>query len=104
MPKYVLAYHGGASPDTTSEAERGQIMAQWEAWYGELGESIVDGGNPFSQTRNVAADGVTGANDNPVTGYTIITAGDIDAAVTSAKGCPILESGGSIEVAEAIDM
>lgn len=102
MGKYVLAYHGGSMPET--EEESAQVMATWETWYGELGEAIVDGGNPFGQTRNVTSDGVTGPNDNPVSGYTIIDAADIDAAVATAKGCPILQAGGSVEVAEAIDM
>jgi hypothetical protein len=87
-----------------SEEEVAQVMAAWEAWYGELGESVVDGGNPFGQTRNVDGTGVTGPNDNPLSGYTVITAADIDAAVAAAKGSPILQAGGSVEVAEAIDM
>jgi len=105
MAKYVLGYHGGASPESISDEERGKIMGAWEAWYGVLGEAILDGGNPFSQTRNVAANGeVTVGGANQLTGYTIVNADDIDAAVTLAKGCPIFESGGSVEVAEAIDM
>lgn len=102
MAKFVFTYHGGGMAET--EAEQAAVMAKWEAWYGELGGSILDGGNPFAQTKNVTADGVTGPNDNPATGYTIVDATDIDAAVAAAKGCPILESGGSVEVAEAIDM
>jgi hypothetical protein len=102
MAKYVLVYHGGAMPET--EEESAKVMAAWDAWYKELGESIVDGGNPFGQTRNISSDGVTGANESPVSGYTIINAADIDAAVATAKGSPILDSGGTVEVAEAIDM
>ena len=34
----------------------------------------------------------------------IVDKADIDAAVAAAKGCPIFETGGSIEVAEAVDM
>jgi len=103
MAKFVFTYHGGGGMEAT-EAEMAAVMAKWEAWYGELGASIVDGGNPFGETKNVDANGVTGPNDNPATGYTIIDASDIDAAVAAAKGCPILESGGSVEVAQAIDM
>jgi len=80
------------------------VMAKWEAWYGEIGASLLDGGNPFAQTKNVTSNGVTGPNDNPATGYTVVDATDIDAAVATAKGCPILDSGGSVEVAEAISM
>lgn len=102
MAKYVFAYHGGGMAET--EEEMAQVMAVWESWYAELGDSIVDGGNPFGQTRNVDTNGVTGPNSSPVSGYTVINAADIDAAVAAAKGCPILQAGGSVEVAEAIEM
>jgi len=102
MAKFVFVYHGGGMPET--EEEGAKVMAQWEAWYAELGDAIVDGGNPFGQTRNVDSTGAAGPNDHPASGYTIVTAADIDAAVATAKGCPILLSGGSVEVAETIDM
>ena len=105
MPKFVLAYHGGsAMPDT--EAEMAQVMEIWGAWFGSLGDALVDGGNPISTTVTVGSDGSTsdGGGSNPLTGYSLINAGDIDAAVAHAKGCPVLANGGSVEVAEAIDM
>ena len=46
--------------------------------------------------------GVFGAN--PLTGYSIISAANLDEAITLAQGCPVLEGGGSVEVAEAVDM
>lgn len=104
MAKFVFVYHGGSSPDSVSPEGMAEVMAAWEAWYGELGEAIVDGGNPFGQTRVVTADAVATTNDSPATGYTVIDAADIDAAVAAAKGCPILAAGGNVEVAEALDM
>ena len=41
---------------------------------------------------------------NPVSGYTIIAAESLDGAIEMAKGCPILEGGGSIEVCETFSM
>jgi hypothetical protein len=41
---------------------------------------------------------------NPVSGYSLLEAADNDAAVAYAKQCPILESEGSVEVAECFDM
>jgi hypothetical protein len=40
----------------------------------------------------------------PRTGHSLINAADIDLAVATAHGCPFLANGGSVEVAEAIDM
>jgi hypothetical protein len=41
---------------------------------------------------------------NPASGYSLIEASDLDDAIAKAKGCPILQANGSIEVAETFDM
>lgn len=104
MANYVLAYHGGGMPETEEEGRK--VMAAWEAWYGELGSSLVDGGAPTGQAKTVAPDGSVhdGGGANPLSGYTVVSASSIDEAVALAKGCPIVSAGGSIEVAEALDM
>ena len=45
MGKYVLAYKGGSIPQTEEEQKR--VMDAWTAWFGGLGDSVVDMGNPF---------------------------------------------------------
>jgi hypothetical protein len=35
-------------------------MAAWGSWYGQLGQALVDGGNPFGPARSIAADGTVG--------------------------------------------
>jgi len=104
MPKYVLAYHGGSRAE--SPAEQAKVMDAWIAWFGTLGDAVVDGGNPTGASKTVKPDGsaVDGGGANPITGYSLISATDLDAAVSLAKGCPIFASGGTVEVAEAIDM
>lgn len=42
--------------------------------------------------------------ESPASGYSLIEATDTDDALAKAKGCPILQTGGSIEVAAAFDM
>ena len=49
---------------------------------------------------SVSSDG----GSNPATGYSLIEASNLDDAIAKAKGCPILAAGGSVELAEAIDM
>jgi hypothetical protein len=104
MPKYVFAYHGGSRPE--SEAEQANVMAAWEAWLGALGDAVVDVGNPTGASKTLSSDGSArdGGGSNPLRGYSLIQATDLDAAVSLAKGCPILAAGGSVEVAEAIEM
>jgi len=103
MAKYLLAYHGGGgmAPDAETQAK---IMADWGVWFGQLGPALVDGGLPIAQTKTIASGGTVadGGGSNPVSGYSFIEADSIDAAIALAKGCPVLKSGGSIEVAETL--
>ena len=103
MANYLLAYHGGGMPET--EEEQAAVMAAWNAWYGELGDAIVDGGAPTAAAKTVTADGVQdGGGANPVSGYTVIAADSLELAAKQAQGCPILDAGGTVEVAETIEM
>jgi hypothetical protein len=102
MPKFIFAYHGGEMPET--EEARAAEMAAWGEWMGELGAALVDPGNPAGPSKTVTGKGVEdNGGANPISGYSLVNADSIDAAVEMAKGCPILKSG-SIEVAEAIEM
>lgn len=104
MAKYVLVYHGGATPET--EEDVAGVMAAWEAWMGSLGAALTDPGNAFGNATTVLSDGssAAGGGANPATGYSIVEADSLEAAAALAQGCPIRDSGGSIEVAETIDM
>ncbi|NNE11161.1 MAG: hypothetical protein HKN41_02830 [Ilumatobacter sp.] len=104
MTTYVLSYHGeGEMPDTPEG--QAEVMAAWNAWFAELGDAVVDGGNPYGDSRTVASDGsITPGNAAKLSGYSVVQAGDLDAAAALAKGCPILGAGGSITVSEVIEM
>jgi hypothetical protein len=102
MAKYVLAYTGGnmgASPE-----EQQAIMDKWMGWFGSLGADLVDGGNPFGPSATVTPSGSSDGGASSLTGYTIITAADLAAATETAKGCPALAAGGSVEVYEAVEI
>lgn len=105
MARYLYTYHGGDGMET-DEAEMAKVMEAWGAWFGELGEAILDGGAPTAATQTVSVGGAVsdGGGSNPVTGYSIIGADSLDDAVVKAKGCPALTSGGSVEVSELIEM
>lgn len=103
MANFLLVYHGGTPPATPEAGAK--VMAAWTGWFGSLGAAVVDGGNPTGAVRTIAADGsVSDAAPNHVTGYSILAAQDLAAAVELAKGCPHLASGGSVEVATTIPM
>lgn len=97
MAKVTLVYRGGRMAATEEEQQAG--MAEWGAWFGALGEAVVDGGAPFAGTATLPA----GASPLPLTGY-IIEADDLASATTLAAGCPVLAHGGSVDVCECIDL
>lgn len=103
MPKYIYVYHGGMAPSDPAEITR--VMQAWTEWYQSMDSAVVDGGNPVGNSKTVSREGVAdNGGANPVSGYTLVNAADMDAAVKMAKGCPITADGGSVEVAECIDM
>ena len=103
MAKYVLAYRGGAMAET--EAAQQAVMEQWMGWFGSLGAAVIDGGNPFGPAMTLASDGsVSDGGAAALTGYSIIDATSLDDATAKAKGCPVLSSGGTVDVYEAIEM
>ena len=103
MPNYLLAYHGGGGM-ATEEAERNKIMAEWGKWFQDLGAALVDGGNPVMKAKTISSKGSVsdGGGQNPISGYSVIKADTLDSAVKLAKGCPVLTSGGNVEVGEIV--
>ncbi len=103
MKNFVLLYTGGTIPE--SEADQAAVMAAWGAWYGQMGEAVVDGGNPFSMSKSITADGVTDNVITPnVTGYTVISAESLDAAVAACENHPHMSYGGQVTVHETFQM
>jgi hypothetical protein len=103
MTNYILAYSGGGMPET--EAEQNAVLAAWGAWYEGLGQAVVDGGNPFGPSTSVASDGsVSQGAPSALSGYTVISADSLDAATEQAKNCPVLTSGGRVDVYETFQI
>ena len=103
MAKYLFVYHGGGAPNP---ADHKKIMDAWGAWFGSMGAAVIDGGNPVGKSSTVKSDGslASGGGANPASGYSLIEASGLEDAHKKAKGCPILQAGGSIEIAQAMDM
>jgi len=104
MAKFVLAYTGGGSMGDSPEDQQ-RIMQAWMAWFGALGDAVVDMGSPFGPASTVASDGsVTPGTAAGLGGYSIIEAADMQEATAKAKGCPVLAGGGAVEVYEALSV
>ena len=103
MSDFVFAYHGGKTPESPEEGAK--QMAKWNAWVGGLGDAVVNPGTPLGKPKTVSSGGVSDdGGSNPLLGFSILKADSMDAALEMAKACPTLEIGGTIEVAEVMEM
>ena len=95
MSSYVLAFRG--RPDRTPQSGEDEA---WGVWFGRLGPAITDFGNRVGTCRTLSARQDDNSDGRVLTGYIVITADDLDAAVELASGCPGLAHDVSVEVAE----
>lgn len=103
MSQYLIVYLGGNQPSSPEEGK--QHMAKYMDWLKSLGESAITPANPLKNTSTVNPDGtVATGGTTTMSGYTIIEADSMEAALSIAKACPFLEVGGSLEVSELIKM
>ena len=103
MAQYIITYLGGDQPSSPEEGKK--HFAKYKEWLSSLGDSAVSPANPFKDTRTVNSDGtVTTGSTTSMSGFTIIEADSMEAALLIAKACPFLDIGGSLEVSELMQM
>ena len=103
MPQFVIAYLGGTHPSTAEEGR--EHFARYMKWLDRLGDSAISPANPLTNTQTVNADGsVRAGGSTAMSGFTILEAESMDAALVAAQSCPFLEIGGSLEVSELMQM
>ncbi len=102
MPEYVITYNGGKKPESPEAGA--ESMGKWKAWIDGLGDAVVNPGTPLRMSRIVSSDGVSeDVGQNPLTGFTILKADNLDLVLDMAKACPFLEMG-TLGVAEVMEM
>jgi hypothetical protein len=95
MAKFVFTYR--MPPEFTPG--KAETLSAWFAWFGGLGERVIDQGLP---TYGTAAVGECGPG-SALSGYSVVEAENLDAAVAIAEGCPALAEGGGVEVGSAVE-
>ncbi len=105
MEKFIFLFRGGNFRSLSPELMQAH-MEKWFAWMDELkrknifvsSEPLQPTGKQLSGKDKTLTDGPFIEAKEMVGGYTVINAKDIDEAVEIAKGCPIFESDGKLEV------
>jgi len=96
MPTYVFTYR---SP-TDVAAGGSEATEAWIAFFDHMGAAVQQRGNPVFESAEV---GRCGAGTR-LGGYSFVTADDLESAVALAKGAPVLDAGGGVEVGEVTDL
>ena len=101
MPRYVIVYIGGDQPSSPEEGRK--HFAEYKEWLASLGDAAVSPMNPIRDTQTVSPDGtVTSGSLTMMSGYTIVDADSMEAALEMAGACPFLDINGSLEVSELV--
>ncbi len=103
MKKFVLVYLGGNQP--SSEEDARNHFNKYTEWLSSLGDAVVIPTIPLKDTSTVSPDGsVHEGGSSAMSGFSIIKADSMEAALSIARSCPFLEIEGSLEVSEMMQM
>jgi hypothetical protein len=107
MPAFLLLFRGGSvTNESLSADDRKSQIGRWSEWTKALQSSgnFRPGGVPLGvsgavlRTRHKVADAGFPVDTQLVPGTYHIEAASLDAATELAKGCPILDLDGSVEI------
>lgn len=103
MAKFMLVYLGGEQPSNPEEGKK--HFEEYRAWLQSLGDSVISAANPLKDTHVIASDGkAQEGSSTMMSGFSVLEAPTIEAAVLMSESCPFLKIGGTLEVSELIEM
>jgi hypothetical protein len=106
MSEFVFLYRPPQGPSLSPE-ELAAVMPKWMSWMKQLDENghLTAAGNPLERTGKIVKGRGKAVTDGPfaeakdlINGFSLIRAKDLNQAAELAKGCPMLERGGAVEV------
>jgi len=103
MAQFIITYIGGTPPSTPEAGKK--HMEDYRNWLTKYADQITSPANPFKDTHSIDPDGnVTRGSVSALSGYTLLEADTIEEAIEIAKECPFLNVGGSLDVAQLVQM
>ncbi len=111
MTEYLYLIRGGNHKSMSPEQMQ-QHLTKWRTWIGNLtkdgifreGQPLDDAGKSMRGKKAVVTDGPFAESKDYVNGYLIIKAASLAKATEIAKGCPVFEVDGVVEVREIKDL
>jgi hypothetical protein len=104
---YLYRIPSADAADTASPQEMQARLERWQAWFGVLQAEghVKNMGHPLEARGGQVRAGAQSVTDGPfpeskdlILGYSIIEAPTLEKAMKLAEGCPIIKTGGTVEV------
>ncbi len=100
MTKFMFIYHAPPMPEGAPDMapeDMQAVMQEWMTWSDKAGEHLLDFGAPMDHGVRVTSDG-TSPSERQVSGYSMLEAADLDAALALASNHPHLNMPGGCEI------
>jgi len=114
MSKFIYLFRGNPTAyQSLSPEQMQQTLKKWMDWKDTLEKNghINQFGERLDGTGKVVRGKAKTVTDGPyievkdfIGGYMLVEARDIDQAVELARGCPVLESDGTVEIRPFVSM
>ena len=111
MASFLYIFRGGIDMPSPEAAQ--QHMQKWNTWIAELGkQGNFKGGEPLDSVNakvltgkgKTVTDGPYAEAKDRVGGYLVVDAKDLNHATELARGCPIFDNDGTVEVRTIMKM
>jgi hypothetical protein len=114
MKDFLFVFRTDISKMPTGSPEQMQALTKkWMDWFGSVaaqnkltdrGNRLIPGQGKVVKPANVVTDGPYMEIKESIAGYSIMKANSFEEAAEIAKGCPVLQVGGNVEVREIMVM
>lgn len=107
MNEFILIFRNEQNPDVQFSPEQMQgILKQWRDWMGGIAaqNKLANPGARLAyegavvRSPTMITDGPYAETKEIVSGSIVVKAADLAEAIEMAKGCPVFNAGGSVEV------
>jgi hypothetical protein len=100
MSKFLVTYFGAGVPSDLALAAK--VREAFGRWLAEAGSAVIDPGAPLAPATQVASG--TPAPRVTISGYSVIEAENVEAAIEILKSHPFVARGGTLQVDESVSV